>query len=64
MKAENIRKILFDLSPLKRNELYINLIHFDLRILNNENYDYYKNFKVDVVGDFRQLTILKCLKNF
>ena len=63
-KFEKIKKNLFDLSLLKRNELYINLIHFDLRILNNENYDYYKNFKVDVVGGFQAIDDLKMIKKF
>ena len=35
-----------------RNELYVNLIHFDSNITNSENYEYFNNFKVDVVGGF------------
>ena len=42
----------FDLSLLKRTELNVNLIHFDKRMKNQENYQYYNDFKVDVVGGF------------
>ncbi len=42
----------FDLSLLKREELLVNLIHFDLNITNRENYMYYNKFKVDVVGGY------------
>ena len=42
----------FDLSLLKRTELNVNLIHFDKRMKNSENYKYYNDFKVDVVGGF------------
>ena len=37
---------------IKRDELNINLIHFDLNMTNGENYKYFNNFKVDVVGGF------------
>ena len=42
----------FDISLIKRDELNVNLIHFDLNITNKENYVYYNKFKVDVVGGY------------
>ena len=42
----------FDTSLIKRDELNVNLIHFDLNITNKENYVYYNKFKVDVVGGY------------
>ena len=42
----------FDLSLLERDELNVNLIHFDVNITNKENYTYYNKFKVDVVGGY------------
>ena len=61
---EEDKDIGFDLSLLKRNELYVNLIHFDLNIRNNENYGYYNNFKVDVVGGFLAIDDLDLLERY
>ena len=52
LKDENDLTIGFDMKYIKRDELYVNLIHFDLKMTNSENYGYYKKFKVDVVGGF------------
>ena len=40
----------FDMSLIKRDELNVNLIHFDKNMTNSENYDFSNNFKVNVVG--------------
>ena len=61
---EEDKDIGFDLSLLKRNELYVNLIHFDLNITNNENYKYYNDFKVDVVGGFHAIDNLDLLQRY
>ena len=42
----------FDISLIERDELNVNLIHFDRNMTNSENYNYFNNFKVDVVGGF------------
>ena len=47
----------------KRDELYVNLIHFDYKLTNKENYLYYNNFKVDVVGGYHAIDDLVILKN-
>ena len=52
IKNENDYNIGFDLSLIKRDELNVNLIHFDKNMTNSENYGYFNNFKVDVVGGF------------
>ena len=54
----------FDLKLLKTDNLYANLIHFDLNMTNPENYKYYNNFKLDVVGEFFAIDDLKILKKF
>ena len=54
----------FDFSLLKRNELNVNLIHFDLNMTNPENYDYYNNFKVDVVGGFHAMDNLDMFQKY
>jgi len=63
-KSEIAKKIGFDMNLIKRNELNINLIHFDLNMTNGENYKYFNNFKVNVVGGFHamdDITIFKKL---
>ena len=52
IKNEIDLNIGFDMSLIKRNELNVNLIHFDKNITNSENYGYFNDFKVDVVGGF------------
>ena len=61
---EEDKDIGFDLSLLDRNELYVNLIHFDLNMLNDENYEYYNDFKVDVIGGFQAIDDLEMLKKY
>lgn len=34
----------FDMSLIKRDELNVNLIHFDKNMTNSENYDFYISF--------------------
>ena len=52
LKGEEDPLIGFDFSLLKRDELHVNLIHFDSNISNEENYYYYNKLKVDVVGGY------------
>ena len=52
IKLEEDKEIGFDLDLLKRRELNVNLIYFDLNMTRPENYSYYNDFKVDVVGGF------------
>jgi hypothetical protein len=40
----------FDMSLIKRDELNVNLIHFDKNMTNSENYDFSNSFKIYVVG--------------
>ena len=64
LKNEVDTNIGFDMNLIKRNELNVNLIHFDLRMTNNENYGYYNKFKVDVVGGFYALDDLTIFKEY
>ena len=63
LEEEN-KKIGFDTQLLKRDELYVNLIHFDLNMTNEENYYYFNKFKIDVVGGFHALDDLNILKKY
>ena len=38
------------MSLIKRDELNVNLIHFDKNMTNSENYDFSNSFKIYVVG--------------
>ena len=61
---ENAEHLGFDLKLINRNELFINLIYFDLNMRNKENYDYYIHFKIDVVGGFYAIDNLDILKKY
>ena len=61
-KTQIAKKIGFDMELIKRDEININLIHFDLNMTNGENYRYFNNFKVDVVGGFHAMDDINILK--
>ena len=63
-KKELDNETLFSTKYLKRNELNVNLIHFDLNMTNYENYIYYNDFCVDVVGGFHAIDDLSILQNY
>ena len=63
-KKEIAERIGFDMNLIKRDELNINLIHFDLNMTNGENYRYFNNFKVDVVGGFHAMDDVNIFKKF
>ena len=52
------------MSLIKRDALHINLIHFELNMTNRENYRYYNNFKVDVVGGFYAIDDVNIFKKY
>ena len=60
-KNDEYENIGFDLSLLKREDLHVNLIHFDLNIKNKENYEYYNKFKVDIIGEYVAIDSLDML---
>ena len=63
-KTPIAKKIGFDMNLIKRDELNINLIHFDFNLTNVENYKYFNNFKVDVVGGFYAMDDINIFKKF
>ena len=48
---------------LNRDELYVNLIFFDLNMSTKENYYFFNKFKVDVVGGFHAIDDLNILED-
>ncbi len=63
-KTPIAKKIGFDMNLIKRDELNINLIYFDYNLTNAENYNYFNNFKVDVVGGFYAMDDINIFKIF
>ena len=61
-KNEIAKKIGFDMNLIQREELNINLIHFDANMTDEENYEYFNNFKVDVVGGFHTMDDINIFK--
>ena len=64
LKEEEKKDLGFDLSLIKRDELKVNLFYFDSNLTNEENYEYYNKFKIDVVGGFYAADDLDVLKDF
>ena len=64
IKNEIDLSIGFDMSLIKREELNVNLIHFDRNMTNFENYGYFNNFKVDVVGGFYAIDDINIFRNY
>ena len=64
IKTEVDLNIGFDMNLIKRNELHVNLIHFDLNMTNSENYGYFNQFKVDVIGGFYAIDNIDIFKNY
>lgn len=64
IKNEIDLNIGFDMNLIERDELNVNLIHFDLNMTNPENYGYFNNFKVDVVGGFYAIDDINIFRNY
>ena len=63
-KSPIAKKIGFDMNLIKRDQLKINLIHFDYNMTNEENYKYFNKFKIDVVGGFYAIDDINIFKKF
>ena len=61
---EDLNENFFIKNYLKRNELDINLIHFDLKMTKKDNYKYFNDFQIDIVGCFRAIDDLSILQNY
>ena len=51
-KKINIDNYLMKFEDISRNPIYINLLHYDDNLTNNENQNYYKYFKLNIVGGY------------
>ena len=59
-----LKNKIFSLEGIERRKdlFYLNLIHYDENMKNIENIDYYKRFKLNVVGGFHGIDNFEILK--
>ena len=66
--ALNIKKKEFEemvnFSDIKKGDIYVNLIHYDKNMKNNENFEYYRYFSVKIMGDYDSFDDFNMLKLF
>ena len=66
--ALNIKKKEFEemvnFSDIKKGDIYVNLIHYDKNMKNNENFEYYRYFSVKIMGDYDAFDDFNMLKLF
>ena len=51
-------------SDIKKGDIYVNLIHYDKNMKNNENFEYYRYFSVKIMGDYDSFDDFNMLKLF
>ena len=63
---EILKNKIFSLEGIERREklFYLNLIHYDENMKNSENIDYYKRFKLNVVGGFHGIDNFEIFKQY
>ena len=61
-----LKNKIFSLEGIDRRKdlFYLNLIHYDENMKNSENIDYYKRFKLNVVGGFHAIDNFEIFKKF
>jgi hypothetical protein len=60
---EKFRNII-NFSNVERGELYINLIHYDKNLKNEENTEYYRYFSINIVGSYYAFDDFGVLRSF
>ena len=60
----NIDDSLMKFEDISRNPLYINLLHYDDKLTNKENQNYYKYFKLNIVGGYYGINNLIMLHEY
>ena len=63
---EILKNKIFSLEGIERREklFYLNLIHYDENMKSSENIDYYKRFKLNVVGGFHGIDNFEIFKQY
>ena len=55
---------MINFSDIKKGDIYVNLIHYDKNMKNNENFEYYRYFSVKIMGDYDSFDDFNMLKLF
>ena len=55
---------IINFSEIKKGDIYVNLIHYDKTMKNNENFEYYRYFSIKLIGDYSCFDDFKMLKLF
>ena len=58
-----IDKSLIKFDDIKRNPIYVNLLHFDENLTTEKNQNYYKYFKLNIVGGYFGINDFNRFKN-
>ena len=53
---------IINFDKVKKGELYVNLIHYDKNLRNNENIKYYRYFSINAKGSYYSIDDLDILK--
>ena len=68
INALNIKKDEFEkivnFSDIKKGDIYVNLIHYDKNMKNDENFEYYRYFCVKIMGGYYSFDDFNMLKLF
>ena len=55
---------IIDFSDVKKGDLYINLIHYDKDLKNEENFEYYRYFNMKIIGSYCSFDNFEMFKLF
>ena len=61
---ENEFKDIINFSDIKKGDIYINLIHFDKNLKNEQNTEYYRYFTTNIIGSYYPFDDFDILKFF
>ena len=62
--SSNEYKNIIDFSHVKKGDIYVNLIHYDKNLKNEENFEYYRYFSVNLIGCYCPFDDFDMLKLF
>ena len=62
--SKRIYKNIIDFSNVKKGDIYVNLIHYDKNLKNEENFEYYRYFCINILGCYCPFDDFDMLKLF
>ena len=61
---KEIYKKIIDFSDVKKGDLFINLLHYDNNLKNEENFEYYRYFSIKIIGSYSPFDDYEMFKLF